>query len=687
MQAKTRLTPLIALIAVISLLGSSAAASDTTEQNPYPVLDEVIVSARGIPSQISATPGGSAIIDHQQLLNDQPVSITNSLEQLIPGVEKSSDSAWGSSINIRGMGRNRVLFLIDGTRVNTATDVNAQFGLIDPADIERIEVLKGPISALYGSGSIGGVVNVITTQGSPSQLPGLHGSLLTGVGTNARGYRSHASLDYSGSKGWLSLSAGTRVYDDYRDGNGDEVENSQWQDTSYNIKAGYAWNSDHNSSIQLQRVEAEDVGIPGKGLSLPEGPDITYPETTRTLVQLSHQYSPTHELWSESDFSLYYQFIKRRVQIDAPNAMVDSILTGADHTTYGFKWRNHFTLSDHQLSSGIDVWNWGIESKREYTFVSGLTAVNASLADADQLSAGVFGEDNWIVNKHFTLNIGGRIDLIRSESDELYDWIEHPVLSSTLKQEEQSNNDTSWNAHAGLTWHIDPAWSMTVITASSYRTPDLMDRYKYIALGGGNELYGNPDLDPERSLFAEYGLHFSTSTLKTSASAWINRVDDLITDELVSSGIYQMENIEDARLYGFELEARYLLNPELSLYANAAYTRGKNATADQDLSFIAPFNGVVGIALQPELGWRSSLDLNWATRQSKVATGEQETPGWVTLDGQIGYRFIAGSTIHDISANVENLLDKDYRNHLSTSRGIELNEAGINAELVWKVEF
>lgn len=124
-------------------------------------MENMVVSARGTEHQISQTPGGVGVVNEKVIFKTQPTSITN-VTTRIPGVDKISDSAWGSAINIRGLGRNRVVFLIDGCRVNTATDINAQFGLIDPQEIERIEVLKGPISALYGSGSIGGIVNIIT---------------------------------------------------------------------------------------------------------------------------------------------------------------------------------------------------------------------------------------------------------------------------------------------------------------------------------------------------------------------------------------------------------------------------------------------------------------------------------------------------------------------------------------------
>ena len=137
-----------------------------------PVMDPVVVIARGREQPASATPGGVASVYSQEIFSIKPAGISEMASQ-IPGAYASPDSLWGADINIRGLGRNRIVVLIDGCRVNTATDINAQLGLIDPMDIERIEVLKGPVSALYGSGVLGGVINIITKKGRVCQCPGM----------------------------------------------------------------------------------------------------------------------------------------------------------------------------------------------------------------------------------------------------------------------------------------------------------------------------------------------------------------------------------------------------------------------------------------------------------------------------------------------------------------------------------
>ncbi|MCG8473153.1 MAG: TonB-dependent receptor plug domain-containing protein, partial [Desulfobacterales bacterium] len=240
--------------------------------------DEMLITAHAIKKTISQTPGGTAILEGKELESLAPISITNALPR-IAGVDKSSDSAWGSAINIRGLGRNRVVFLIDGTRVNTATDINAQFGLIDTSNIERIEILKGPVSALYGSGSIGGVVNVITKGREKPKKPGVSGDTILGWASNPQGYSTSAGVTASGKKGWLSVFGSHRDFDDTDDGNGDTIENSQFRDLGIHIKSGYQWNADHTTRFQYQRQEGEEIGIPGKGLALPVGPTVTYPDT------------------------------------------------------------------------------------------------------------------------------------------------------------------------------------------------------------------------------------------------------------------------------------------------------------------------------------------------------------------------------------------------------------------------
>jgi hemoglobin/transferrin/lactoferrin receptor protein len=652
-------------------------------------LEDILVTARGVESQICLTPGGTAVMEAQDLFHAQDPSVTHTLSQ-IPGVEKLSDSAWGSEINIRGMGRNRVVFLIDGCRVNTATDINGRFGFINPNEIERIEVLKGPVSALYGSGAMGGVINIITKKGKFSTQTDTATTLGVVTGSNPKGFTTFWDTALNSKNFWIYAFGAKRDYDAYDTGSGNEQANSFFEDGNLSLKSGFKWNPENITEMNIQYSKGEDIGIPGKGLALPVGPTITYPDSHRTLVSLTHHISPVSPVLAQSDLTLFYQEIERDVDMEFPeSSAMDSIKPWGLHETLGAKWQNVLNLGSHSLVTGLDIWSWAMETSREKNFASGLTGIDTPLADARQTSAGFFMEDDMDITQSILLNLGGRIDYIKTKSDELYDWIvpPSPAMIPKLKRNAQSNSDTSWDAHAGLTWRPASDWSMTLLTAAAYRAPDLMERYKYLAFSGG-EIYGNPDLDPERSWFFEYGLHYRTSNLRLSGAVYANFLKDMITEELNSgtTNVYQMENVNKARLLGGELEAEYHMD-KWRVFATLAYTRGTDETNDT-LAFVPPLNGMAGIGHNDKGdGLWGEVNLKWAAKQDKIAAGETQTPGWATVNARAGYRFTIRQTRHELMIGLDNIFDVDYANHLSTSRGIELSEPGFNALAAWKMEF
>jgi hemoglobin/transferrin/lactoferrin receptor protein len=145
------------LITAILLISITSLLRAQNERISSYVIDEIVISADGYGKPLTTTPGSIGVLNSEAIMKTGPVSISDAL-QGITGVYKSSDSGWGSEISIRGTGREKVIMLIDGSRMNTSTDIGAQFGTLNPASVTRVEVLKGPISSLYGSGSIGGVV-------------------------------------------------------------------------------------------------------------------------------------------------------------------------------------------------------------------------------------------------------------------------------------------------------------------------------------------------------------------------------------------------------------------------------------------------------------------------------------------------------------------------------------------------
>ena len=452
------------------------------------------------------------------------------------------------------------------------------------------------------------------------------------------------------------------------------------------MQLAHKWNDRNHSEFQVQRYRANEVGIPGTGIApLPVQSEVTYPDTSRTLLNFTHAAVFEASVLKETQLNLFYQRIDRNVRIDHfSSGPMQAINPEALHETAGLTCRNDFEMSAHRLMVGVDIWDWKYEGSRSKRFTNGNIIIDMPLADSRQVSAGIFAEDDWQLDEQVILNIGLRLDHVSDQSDALYKTVVPP---GALVRPGESHQDVNWNAHAGVTWQFLEDWSLTFIGASSHRFPDLLDRYKYIYFSSGNELYGNPDLEPERSLFFESGLHYNRHDIRMVAAAFYNRVNDLIIDPSPGSGIRAMENITEAELYGAEAELNWNLASDWSLYANVAYTMGRNNDDDDDMAFIPPLNGLTRIRYDTAKRFWSSVEVEWAAAQTLVPVGTEPTGKWARVNASIGYRFESDAICHDIVCRVDNLFDADYRNHLSTSRGIELKAPGVCASLMWMMEF
>lgn len=663
------------------------------EEEPVTALDTIVITVHGQACPASLTPGGVGVVTSEDMDEAHPVSLTD-ITRHIPGAEKTSDSPWGSDLNIRGLSRNNVLFLIDGCRVNTATDINARFGLVNPWDIERVEVIKGPVSALYGWGAMGGVVNVITRKGKYSTVGRVSGEMAGSLSSNPEGGGLYANAAYGSPDFRLFASGGYRDYDDRETSGGKPLHNSQFQDAYAKLNSGFKWNAYNETIFDFQQIEGRDIGIPGKGLSLPEGPDVTYPETNRMLLALTHTMTPEAMVLTESSVKLYLQEVERLVRLDSfPNASpIDRLEPGADHRTLGMTWTNRFTLDPHSPVVGVDFFEWRIDDSERYRYLkNGRVSIDSSLGNVSQTVGGIFAEDNWSPTEVLTLNIGARIDLSRVESDDLYNWIIPPAAGQTrvLVRKGRTTHDESWQAHAGMTWQFADQWSATAVAAAAYRPPDLMDLFKYIDLGSGVSLYGNPDLDPERSSFFETGLHYVSKRFKGTVSVYANDLSDLITETQKSPSEIRMENVDRALIYGSDLDLQWRITETWTAQADLAWTRGENKTSQEPLPFIAPLNGRFALRYESDgcKGWWTEMAMNWAAAQDRTPAGQNPSENWQTIDLTGGYRFKAMGLDHTWILGVTNLLDENYSNYLSTSRGLELKEAGTSISGTWKIQF
>jgi hemoglobin/transferrin/lactoferrin receptor protein len=639
-------------------------------------LDGLTVTARGVATPASLTPGGVGVVSSEDLREQGGASVVETLER-IPGVSRSNDSPWSADIIIRGMARDSVVLLVDGMRVNMTTDINGRFGLVPEQQIERIEVLKGPVSALYGSGSVGGVVNIITKGGHFTETSQWHGGAGVTAGSNPAGGTLSANLGYSTSSTWVSGSVSSRDHNDYLDGDGHTTDNSQFSDISGTLAAGLKWSDEHQTRFDLACVEASDVGVPGTGTApLPVGAHVTLTRNTSKRMSVTHSYTPKDSPLQESSLRLGYQLIERNPRIDDfPSGAVLWIEPWADHETVSGDWRNRFALGDHGLTVGVEAWNWYMTGGRERGLKNGKILADNPTPRTTQFSAGVYAEDDWRLAPRWIVNVGGRIDQLSIDNE------------ATPLVKEGSRDDVSWAGHVGLTHVLTTEWNLTGLVASSYRTPNILELFKNISLGGGITEVGNPDLDPEQSLFFEAGAHYGGNTLAVDLSAYANFVDDLIVSDLVSPTLYMMNNVAKAEVYGAEVAAQWDVAVGWELFGNLAYTRGRDVESGEELRFIPPLNGLAGLRQTLVNGFWWSAETQWFAGQHETPEEVDSSSFYATLNARCGLGFEASGLHHDLGLSINNLLDRQYHNYLATSRGVELMEPGINVVGSWNVSF
>jgi hemoglobin/transferrin/lactoferrin receptor protein len=667
----SRLKSVCAVLCLLLAFGVTGAEAAST------TLDEVLVTARGVPAPASQTPGGIGVVTDEDIRESGAVSVADALAR-IPGVTKTGDSPWGAEINIRGLGRDQVVVLIDGVRVNTTTDINGRLGVINQADIARVEVLKGPISALYGSGSIGGVVNIITKKGRFTEKPEWHGEGSLTASSNPLGPDAYANLSYSSDSFWMLGSGGWRKAGSYYDGRGEKTHNSRFEDWQGKLAGAFKWGDEHSTMLQYQHMEGSDIGVPGgNSKGLPTNADVTLRDNDRKMLQVVHTWTPKGMALTESELDLSWQYLVRSPLLNNYSGAGNPawrVPTGT-HETLAGKWKNVFKLDSHTVVAGTEVWNWDMRSRTMTMSTAGVTTYASSVPDASQLTSGVFAEDDWKLAPAWTLNLGGRADSVHITNQG----------GTAISGSGGEKNDANWGAHAGLTYAFSDPWSASLLAATSYRTPNILELYKNIPYSGLTEK-GDPNLKAEESRFVELSIKRQGESLRLTSALYANYIRNYITKQFTAATVLTMTNIKAAELYGAEQSVEWDFASGWTAYANAAYTQGRDETHATWLPFVAPLSGLVGVK-QTIGAWWWAVESQWAADQNNTPSGTKDGQSWATMNARAGYKMDAAGLKHEFTLGVNNLFNASYTNYLTTARGNVYREPGTNAYMNYHVSF
>jgi hemoglobin/transferrin/lactoferrin receptor protein len=704
-------------------------------QQPFS-LGEIIVSSFRENRKVKEMPISLAIVNSLDFRNQSALTLSNVLANE-PGINLGSDGPWATNINIRGFSENRLVTLVDGHRIETATDLTASLSLIDVNDIERVEVVKGAQSVLYGTGAMGGVVNIITKDGYFANGHYVSGNFFSGYASANQLLTGNAAISTGSDKWHLRLSGTYTDANDIRTPQG-VLANSQFKANNIAARFGVKPFINHLFNVQYQRYWANDVGVPG-GESFPGPATATYSEIGRQLVSASYEILNISEKFTSLKLTYFNQYILRNVdlypnmvsEVDLPNGNLQQVTpelitpTGK-HFTHGVQLQSTWSIrSNNTLIAGVDLWSRSLSTKREKFIRVNVFDPQGNLLITNNLvrgeipnpgstfaSAGIFvHNETHMLNERLTLILGSRIDGVRVVNEQGFD-IDYLIVNGerndtppnqriTFNQGAESS--ISWSANAGVLYGLSSDVDASINLARSFRAPSLEERFKYIDLGNMVRM-GDPTLNPESGYSLDMGVRIWNPGFTFQFGAFLNWLSEMIVEipgdfaytintgpqEGITDTIAALinANVSKALLYGSDMGFQYKVFTNFVLFGSGSYVRGQDIESNSNLPQIPPMKGRLGVRYTHPLIGSVQLSLIGASKQDKVGVGELATEGYLRWDiGLNSAKFNLGLSKIQFFTGIDNLMDKSYTNHLATNRGAISVEPGRNLYLKLYISF
>jgi outer membrane receptor protein involved in Fe transport len=616
----------------------------------------------------------------------------------VPGVYVQQTSAGQGAVILRGMIGNQVLYLVDGVPLNNGTyrDGPGQYlATIDPEMIERIEIIRGPASVLYGSDAQGGVVNIIT---KTHQFAGRQSVRVAANGSTANmGYRTRVSAGAMGSR-WSAAAGGTIVSaSDLRAGGGIDQDPTAFDAFGLDFEFRVEPDPGHEIRAVAQHFRMDEVPrfdryVDFRPPAIGRDAEHLFDPQTRQLGYVRYAFTPSTGGLSrlEATVSLAIQREGRnRIRFLDPG-ISDSIRTA---------WRDDVYTPGFSIvgSNDVDVADravtlmWGGEFYHDRLDSRGveeiMTTGTASLIVRETAGGGSIAAGNFPDGAHaervglflaaetylipeIRLEFGARWSRFRNEADVGVDF------GGSVE-----NNASDVTGQVGLVVIPASQWRLAVRLAEGFRAPNLYDLTRVGPVPGGLAV-PDPDAMPERSLSVDFGVRHLTRRGAVAFTVYHTRIEDFLDrrpstfqgDTLFNGErVFQGLNVGTARIVGFELEGLRYIGP-FQARADVLYTKGDQETdsgVEEPMSKIPPLNGSARLrwTLPSHPLWIEYL-VRWAVRQDRLGTRdlmdpripEGGTPGYVVQ----GVR--AGTELRprvNLSVGLENLTDELYRTHAS----------------------
>lgn len=679
----TLLFSLLFVIGITNLLNAQVIDTSLVQD-----IDEVVVSATRSASKIQDLPINIDVVSKRLIQESNPISPVEAL-QYIPGITRQSDGGLATTPIIRGLARERAPILIDGNpfvggRIRS-------YSLIDPFQIERMEVVKGPASAFWGSDAVSGLVNVVTRKaenGFGKEMK-IGGSLYGGYQSVAGFSRGRIEVEGRGNGLDFLIGGGMRNAGNTNTPEG-EIANSQFESTNLDFNIGYSWAANQRIEVSGKYYENKNVGFPG-GLGAPGPPRIDRRFAPDKQTALNIAYDATNLSGPFESIGARIFMKKQSLHIDQttniffpmtmnPNRIIDVELDVDVPFMGGKIWGTMRQNDNAKLTFGLDyLREHRIGTHRDLnikifnpmgTMVNEINRPFTQIQpDSYSNSIGIFAIEEMKLNNKLDLLIAARFDNVSTRIED--GPFDIPAIASIYDDTNTSDSDVALTGSLGLQYRPSKSFSLMANVANSFRGTDLFSKYHFTAVGAGF-LVPNPDLDPERGVFYELGTKFNSGNFSAEANFFQNHLSNLFVPvdlEFNGSPSIQFRNVGEATITGLEWNTRLKFGTLSHAFFSGAFIKGDNDVTGGSLPQIPATQMWLGVNyrdannkfyIQPEM--------MLVSEQSNIAPNEVLTPGYGILNIKAGFNLgNISSTLPNaqLTLSITNLTDKAYRSHVS----------------------
>jgi len=644
----------VAVSLALANLPAAVFAAESTAVNE----DELVVTATGFSQERREAPATISVVNEKELNTRSNQNVTEALREM-PGllVGNGHGSLATGDVQMRGMDSTYTSYMVNGIKQATRESrpyghhIGTEAAFMPPlAAIERIEVIRGPMSSLYGSDAIGGVVNVITKKAY---------NLEKWTGVLEDNYFLQEKSEYGNTNQTNAFvmgpvipgKLGVSVAADYLDRRDDDSVNDE------RFVKHQSGNLDATIALSPTETQLWDLNATKGNQEKTHNDKQWYWGSDRDAASLS-QHAWYGDILEVKNFVSYE---KAKTEYRVPG-MASQFIT---QKNYEANSANTFTLGDHKLTLGINFTRnelddeFGIKDKE----APGVTPVS----EISRNGWAVFAEDAWMIVPDFTLTTSARLD-----HDSYFGYHVTPKLYGN--------------------WTLDENWALKGGVSAGYKKPDLRQNnagftsvygtYPYSEIGIGND-----DLKPEESVNTELGVYWQQDALALDATVFYTKFKDKISDRVicttsasqqcryngyVADSVFQYFNVSDAEIYGVELNGDWQVTSSLRANANYTWTHSEQQSGEYKGYALSDFpESMANVSLT----WQALNDLELWSKASWRSTSpdigkSSETEAYALVD--LGARYHLNKNV-TLMTGIYNLFDANpiYRTSYNQSSMLE----------------